>query len=98
MSNMTAKDWKIWIKADEDWELLAISDNHSELVEESISPTGKYNYIRKGKKTPNAIFFLTEKTMGDDFGFWAPKSVIISDENNTVELENWFEVKTIQFI
>lgn len=57
----------------------------------------KHQYVCRGFKSLKAIFFVTEKSLAGNFGFWAPKKHIIKDRvNEEVFLPTWFKPKIIQ--
>ena len=61
--------------------------------------TQEFKYKFVGRKTPKAKFFVTD-TLADTenwVGFWVPKSAIISETMNTVQIADWCEIKEITF-
>lgn len=59
----------------------------------------KQEYIRKiGRGTAKARFFLTSEGIDGEYGFWCPKSAIISDDGNELEIASWCKLKTIEYV
>ena len=59
--------------------------------------TVDFEYIRVHHTTKKAKFFVTEEDDYNIFGYWVPKSVILNDSGNSLELQDWFQPSEIQF-
>lgn len=89
--NMTDSDWAKWLHADGDQ------------LELTPSPTQtrdtyyKEYLYKEGRGTPKAQFFMTSEGINGSYGFWCPRSAIISDNGNTVEISNWCKLTEIEY-
>jgi len=99
---MTQQDWD---NLHQEW-LESFRTSHSTPSEEyeskhqrQLESSGTiYKYLRKvGRGTPKAQFFLTEDGIAGDFGFWCPKSAIVSVSEDEVEVANWCKIKVIEY-
>lgn len=94
MSNMTSRDWESWLA---EWrESIKPARTASKQVKTEGTVEHKYLY-EVGRGTPKARFFATHETLSEVHGFWVPKSLIVSDAANVVELPAWFNVKIINY-
>lgn len=102
-SNMTQQDWD---KCLEEWResLGCTTQSEPPAPQQSREPikSGKdskvYSFIRKVRSTAKATFFLTEDGIAGDFGFWCPKSAILSTKKNEVEIAKWCKLKFIEYV
>ena len=102
--NMTKQDWDNYLA---EWRE---SFNSTAQTKEPPAPqqsrepikSGKdskvYSFIRKVRSTAKATFFLTEGGIAGDFGFWCPKSAILSTKKNQVEIAKWCKLKFIEYV
>ena len=98
--NMTERDWEI---------VLAEHRESFHVMADAVkppAPTSKprtegnqvFQYIRIEKATAKAKFFVTHETLTELHGFWCPNAAIVASKGDTVEIEKWCTIKTIQFI
>ena len=65
---------------------------------EELPKNDNLEYIRIHHTTAKAVFYVIEDDGPHIYGFWIPKSVILKDKNNILEIKDWFEPTVIQFI
>jgi len=100
--DMTNKDWEI---------VLAEHRESFHIMADAVNPTGQakpierkgsynqiFKYIRIGKSTPKASFFITDEKGDDVFGFWCPNSAVVTTQKDEVHIEKWCTIKNIQFL
>lgn len=94
-SQMTQQDWD---NLNAEW----LESYRNPPVQRKSKPevdTTTYKFLRKiGRGTPKAQFFLTEDGIAGDFGFWCPKSAIVSVSEDEVEVASWCKIKVIEYI
>ena len=60
--------------------------------------TKSHKYLGKiGRGTPKAQFFLTENGIAGEFGFWCPRSAIVSDDGMYVNVAEWCNITVIEY-
>lgn len=102
-SNMSQQDWDNYLA---EWResLGCTTQSEPPAPQQSREPIafGKdskvYSFIRKVRSTAKATFFLTEDGIAGDFGFWCPKSAILSTKKNEVEIAKWCKLKFIEYV
>lgn len=112
ISNMTEQSWLEWQKqwdetpivdelgnnldfeSEDDFELEEIP-NLTVLHKDTTSTI--YSYLREvGNGTPKARFFLIKDGLVK-YGFWCPRSVVVDQTDDTVEIKNWCQLKVIEY-
>lgn len=59
--------------------------------------TTAHKFLSKvGRGTAKAQLFLVEDGIAGDFGFWCPKSAIISIGDGEVRVASWCKIKIIE--
>ena len=105
-SNMTEQDWEAYMT---EWESsftpinpdLMNYDISAEITkpEQPEARKGQQSvpYIRKGRSSAKAQFYITEDSMSGIYGFWCPKKVVDRESNTHVDIPDWFELKIVEF-
>ena len=55
-----------------------------------------HKIIRKVRSFPKSILYMNSESAFGNYGFWVPKSAILSTNGNLVEIADWCKIKTIQ--
>lgn len=108
MQTMSKDQWENFLSEhDESLDYLYKSITPSEFKPTTVNPPqakssdsklNVYSYTEKvGKGTEKAFFFMTQRSIDGDYGFWCPKSAIIRDTGSEVELESWCKIKIIEY-
>jgi len=100
-SQMTQQDWENlhqeWLESFRTSHTTPGEFKHQYQYEPKVDTTG-YKFLRKiGRGTPKAQFFLTEDGIAGDFGFWCPKSAIVSVSEDEVKVASWCKIKVIEY-
>lgn len=101
--NMTQQDWDNYLvewyeSFDSTTKVEPPAPQQSREPIKSGKDSKVYSFIRKVRSTAKATFFLTEQGIGGDFGFWCPKSAILSTQKNEVEIAKWCKLKFIEYV
>lgn len=94
MYTMTAKDWDNVIG---EWKSFY---SGIDLPLPVTEPKARdYLYLSKvGRGTPKAVFFLTKRENGKEYGFWCPRKAILQDDNKgCVKVAKWCKIKIIPY-
>lgn len=92
--NMTDQDWERWLAEWRESFRQSTPVAHEQDNQDSVD----HNYAYEvGRGTPKARFFCTEDIDGEVYGFWAPKSVIVSVTDRVVKLPSWFNKTIIKY-
>lgn len=98
-SKMTQQDWdnlhQEWLGS---FKTSAPNGKPKRSYQPRVNTTITHKFIRKiNMGTPKAHFFLTEHGLAGDFGFWCPKSAIVSIGEDRVEIHSWCKIKVIEY-
>ncbi len=55
-----------------------------------------HKIIRKVRSFPKSTLYMSNESAFGNYGFWVPKSAILSINDNLVEVADWCKIKTIQ--
>ena len=105
---MTEQDWDIYIG---EWELSLLCPrdvplDRSPILDVPKNSTKKpakegdqdaMSYVRIGRSTAKAHFYITEESMSGTFGFWCPKSFKANTDNKSISLPKWMKTNIIEF-
>lgn len=100
-SQMTQQDWdnlhQEWLESFRTTHPTSGEFKQQYQGEPKADTTTTYKFLRK-IGTPKAQFFLTEDGIAGDFGFWCPKSAIVSVSEDEVKVASWCKIKVIEYI
>ena len=99
---MTQQDWdnlrKEWLESFRTSHPTPSEEYESKHQHQLESSGVLHKYLRKvAGGTPKAKFFLTEDGIAGNFGFWCPKSAIISDNGSEVEVAEWCKITIVEY-
>jgi hypothetical protein len=68
------------------------------LISSRAKDSYRKDYLYKeGRGTSKAQFFMVSYGINGNYGFWCPRSAIISDTGKAVEIASWCKVTEIQY-
>lgn len=55
-----------------------------------------HKIIRKVRNFPKSILYMSNESAFGNYGFWVPKSAVLSIKDDTIEIADWCKIKTIE--
>ena len=97
MAKMTEQDWD---KCLGQWSLslIGLQSDAPAPAPAPASNTKTIPYVKKGRSSHKAQFYITEDSMSGDFGFWCPKRIINTEHEQYIIVPQWFDEKIVEFL